>query len=274
MPHIGRRSLAFVTALACALWTEVTLAATCQDPAGFASWLESVKREAAAQGISQKTTASALTGLTNDPDIVSRDRKQGVFDQSFEQFSRRMISTDRLKKGANMLKRYGSMLGRIERQFGVPASVIVALWGLETDYGVNLGTFSTFRSLATLAYDCRRSELFQAELLDALRIVERGDMAPEDMRGAWAGEIGQTQFMPSSYIKFAIDYDNNGRRDLIKSVPDALASTANYLKGFGWSGGQPWEPGSPNFEVLLQWNKSQVYSKTVAHFATRLEREP
>jgi membrane-bound lytic murein transglycosylase B len=105
------------------------------------------------------------------------------------------------------------MLGRVEQQFGVPASVIVAIWGLETDFGVNLGRFPTFRSLATLAYDCRRSELFQAELLDALRIIERGDMTPDEMRGAWAGEIGQTQFMPSSYIKFAVDYDNNGRRD-------------------------------------------------------------
>jgi lytic murein transglycosylase len=173
-----------------------------------------------------------------------------------------------------MLTRYGSILGRIEKQFGVAGSVIVAIWGLETDFGANLGGFATVRSLASLAYDCRRSELFQAELLDALRIIERGDMTPEEMRGAWAGEIGQTQFMPSSYIKFAVDFDNNGRRDLIRSVPDALASTANYLKSFGWKVGQPWEPGSANFEVLTQWNKSQVYSRTVGYFATRLEREP
>ena len=268
------RSMPFVTGLACFVWAGAAFAATCQDPAGFASWLESVKREAAAQGISPKTIASALTGLTYDPDVVSRDRKQGVFQQSFEQFSSRAVSPDRLKKGANMLKRYGSVLGRIEKQFGVPGSVVVAIWGLETDYGANLGSFATVRSLASLAYDCRRSELFQAELLDALRIVERGDMTSEEMRGAWAGEIGQTQFMPSSYIKFAVDFDNNGKRDLVKSVPDALASTANFLKSSGWAAGQPWAPGSANFDVLLQWNKSQVYSKTVAYFATRLEREP
>jgi lytic murein transglycosylase len=266
--------MALVMGLACIVWTGSAFAASCQDPAGFASWLESFKREAAAQGISQKTVASALAGLNYDPEVVSRDRRQGVFRQSFEQFSSRAVSPDRLRKGANMLKRYGSILVRIEKQFGVPASVIVAIWGLETDFGANLGTFSTLRSLASLAYDCRRSELFQAELLDALRIVERGDMTPEEMRGAWAGEIGQTQFMPSSYIKFAVDFDNNGRRDLIRSTPDALASTANYLKSFGWSAGQPWAPGSPNFEVLLQWNKSQVYSRTVAYFATRLESEP
>jgi len=274
MAKIGIRSMALVMGATCIVWTSSAFAATCQDPAGFASWLEGFKREAATQGISQKAVASALTGLNFDPEVISRDRRQGVFQQSFEQFSSRAVSPDRLKKGANMLKRHGSTLSRIEKQFGVPASVIVAIWGLETDFGANLGKFSTIRSLASLAYDCRRSELFQAELMDALRIIERGDMTPEEMRGAWAGELGQTQFMPSSYIKFAVDFDNNGRRDLIRSVPDALASTANFLKGFGWNAGQPWAPGSPNFDVLLQWNKSEVYSKTVAYFATQLEREP
>src|SRR5205814_6953926 len=120
------------------------------------------------------------------------------------------------------------------------------------------------------AYDCRRPEKFRPELFDALRIVARGDMSAAEMRGAWAGEIGQTQFMPSSYLKFAVDYDGNGRRDLIRSVPDVLASTANYLKGYGWRRGESWIAGSHNFEVLLQWNKSQVYSKTIAYFATRL----
>jgi len=128
------------------------------------------------------------------------------------------------------------------------------------------------RSLATLAYDCRRSDEFRAELMDALRIVERGDIAPADLKGAWAGEIGQTQFMPSSYIKYAIDYDGNGRRDLIRSPVDVLASTANYLRSYGWQRGQPWGPGSPNFDVLLQWNKSQIYSRTVAYFAQRLDQ--
>jgi membrane-bound lytic murein transglycosylase B len=137
-----------------------------------------------------------------------------------------------------------------------------------------LGKFPTFRSLASLAYDCRRSALFQAELLDALRIVERGDMTPGEMRGAWAGEIGQTQFMPSSYFKYALDFDSNGRRDLIRSVPDALASTANYLKSHGWRRGEPWAHGSPNFEVLLRWNESQVYSRTLAYFAEKLDGEP
>jgi len=150
----------------------------------------------------------------------------------------------------------------------------VAIWGLETDFGANIGKFPTIRSLATLAYDCRRSETFRAELMDALRIVERGDLSPQEMRGAWAGELGQTQFMPSSYIKFAVDFDNNGRRDLLRSAPDVLASTANYLAGYGWQRGKGWEPGSANFAVLHQWNKSEVYARTVASFASQLVRAP
>jgi membrane-bound lytic murein transglycosylase B len=127
--------------------------------------------------------------------------------------------------------------------------------------------------LATLAFDCRRSEKFQEELLDALRIVDRGDLSANDMRGAWAGELGQTQFLPSSYVKYAVDFDGDGRRDLIRNPTDALASTANYLKGYGWQRGQPWTEGSGNFDVLLKWNASEVYTKTVAYFATRLAGE-
>jgi len=248
--------------------------ADCQSAGGFESWLDRFKQDAATQGVSQRTIGSALAGVTFDPGIVSRDHAQGVFRQSFEQFSGRMVSADRLQKGANMLKRHGSLLSRIEDKFGVQGPVLVAIWGLETDFGVNQGRFSTIRSLAALAYDCRRSEKFRTELIDALRIVERGDLGPSEMRGAWAGEIGQTQFLPSSYLKFAVDFDGNGRRDLIRSAADALASTANYLTGYGWRRGEPWTPGSANFNPLLKWNESQVYSQTIAYFATRLAAQP
>ena len=116
--------------------------------------------------------------------------------------------------------------------------------------------------------------MFKAELMDALRIVERGDLAPQEMRGAWAGEIGQTQFMPSSYIKFAVDFDGNGKRDLLHNVPDVLASTANFLKSYGWKPGKGWEPGSENFAVIQQWNKSEVYARTIGYFATQLAKAP
>ena len=248
------------------------LAANC-GTGNFQAWLDDFKNDAAAKGISQAAIASALNGVTPDQTVLSRDRSQRVFNQSFEEFSGRMVPP-RLARGANMMKQYGSVLGRIEQSYGVPGEVLVAIWGLETDYGVNIGKFPTIRSLATLAHDCRRSETFRAELMDALRIVERGDLAPSEMRGAWAGEIGQTQFMPSSYIKFAVDFDGNGRRDLVRSAPDVLASTANYLAGYGWQRGKDWGPGSANFAVIQQWNKSEVYSKTIAYFASQLSRAP
>jgi lytic murein transglycosylase len=267
----ANRTIACALTVLAVLYAAPALAVQCES-GGFEGWLESFKREAAGQGISQRGLA-ALNGVTLDPAVVSRDRRQGVFRQSFEQFSGRMISPDRMRIGARKLKQYAGTFERIEQRFGVPGAVLVAIWGLETDFGVNQGNFSIVRALATLAYDCRRSEKFQGELMAALKIVERGDL-PADMRGDWAGEIGQTQFLPSSYLKFAVDFDGDGRRDLIHSPADALASTANYLKGYGWQRGQPWGPGTANFEVIREWNKSEVYSKTIAAFASRLEGAP
>jgi len=259
--------------LACVLlWLGLLAApAVAQAPCGgdFGAWLEAFKQEAAAKGLSQSTIQSALAAVTYDPTIIARDHAQGVFRQSFEQFSGRMVPP-RLARATRLLAQHAALFNGIEQQYGVPGAVIVAIWGLETDFGADEGHFSTIRALATLAYDCRRPDKFRGELLAALQIVERGDMNPVDMRGAWAGEIGQTQFLPSSYLKYAVDYDGNGRRDLIRSVPDALASTANYLKAYGWQAGQPWGEGTPNFQVLLQWNASQVYTKTIAYFAQRL----
>ena len=231
------------------------------------------RRQTGSRGATASRSAPSnrrLAGVTYDPTIIARDHAQGVFRQSFEQFSGRMVPPRLARARQKLLQQYGALLSRIEQQFGVPGAVIVAIWGLETDFGADNGHFPTIRSLATLAYDCRRPDKFRGELIAALRIVDRGDMTPADMRGAWAGEIGQTQFLPSSYLKYAVDYDGNGRRDLIHSVPDVLASTANYLKGYGWQRGQPWGEGTANFQVLLQWNASQVYTKTVAYFAQQL----
>jgi lytic murein transglycosylase len=265
----------FLTA-ACALMFGAIAAAAQTAPASsapcggdFGAWLQGVRQEAAAQGISQRAISAGLDGISYDPSVIARDHAQGVFRQSFEQFSGRMIPP-RLARAQKLLAQNAPTFSRIEQQFGVPGAVITAIWGLETDFGADNGKFPTIRSLASLAYDCRRPDKFRGELVAALKIVDRGDMAPADMHGAWAGEIGQTQFLPSSYLKFAVDYDGNGRRDLIHSVPDVLASTANYLKGYGWQPGQPWDEGSANFQVLLQWNASQVYTKTVAAFADQL----
>ena len=262
----------FAVSAALTIAAPAALAVPC-GTGSFQAWLDDFKTEAAAKGISQAAIASGLNGVTLDQGVLSRDRSQKVFNQSFEEFSGRMVPP-RLTRGANMMKQYGSVLSRIEQSYGVPGEVLVAIWGLETDFGVNIGKFPTMRSLATLAYDCRRSEMFRGELMDALRIIERGDLAPSEMRGAWAGEIGQTQFMPSSYIKYAVDFDSNGRRDLLRSAPDVLASTANFLASYGWQRGKDWEPGSTNFGVLQQWNKSEVYAKTIGYFASQLAHTP
>ncbi|WP_395666914.1 lytic transglycosylase domain-containing protein [Methylocella sp.] len=245
------------------------MAATCDDPRGFTAFLADIRTEAAAQGIAPAAVA-ALDGLTPEPKVVSLDRGQHVFKQSFEEFSARMISPSRLKQGANRLKQYGSALSRIEAAYGVPGPVIVAIWGLETDYGAVTGDVSTLRALATLAFDCRRSAKFQGELLDALRLVARGDLKPAEMKGAWAGELGQAQFMPSSYLKYAVDFNGDGRRDLLRDPLDVMASIANYLKEHGWRSGAGWEPGEPNFDVIRQWNAADVYARTIAAFATKL----
>ena len=272
MTKVNARRLMLSAALASATLINAApaFAAQCNHKGGFNGFIADFRKEAAAKGVS-KNGLAALDGLTLDDAVLAADKRQHVFNQTFEQFSGRMISKDRLTKGARHMLVHASMLQRIEKQFGVPGAVVVAIWGLETDFGVVHGKRSVVRSVATLAYDCRRTDKFQGELTDALRIIDRGDMASAQMIGEWAGEIGQTQFLPSSYYKYAVDFDGNGRRDLVNSVPDVLASTANYLKGHGWKRGQGWGPGEPNFAVIKEWNKAEVYAKTIALFADKLE---
>lgn len=207
---------------------------------GFDAWLAAFREQAAAQGVSRRTLSAALDGIGYSRDIVARDRRQSVFAQSFLQFSDRMVAQYRLDQGRQRLGKYASTFARIEKQFGVPAPVIVAFWGLETDFGANIGNLPTVVSLATLAWDCRRPDMFRAELMAALKIIDRGDLAPDEMIGPWAGELGQTQFLPTHYHNFAVDYDGDGRRDLLRSIPDVLASSANMLKNQGWRAGEPW----------------------------------
>ncbi len=212
----------------------------CPGPAGFNKWLQTFKQQAIAEGISPQTVAAALNGVTYNPNTIKKDRAQGVFAQDFLTFSGRMISKNRMAVGKAQLRKYAPIFKRIEQQYGVPGPVLVAYWGLETDFGKVMGKMQSIRSLATLSYDCRRPEEFRAQLLDALRVIDRGDLKPQLMRGAAHGELGQFQFQPSTYYNFAVDYDGDGRRDLVRSAPDSLASAANYIASKGWQPGQPW----------------------------------
>ena len=246
----------------------------CRNTHNFDVWMAAFKKEALSKGITQQTISAALDGITFDPAIIKRDGGQAVFQQSFLQFAGRMTAVGRYQNGLKQLKAQAPLLSRIEQATGVPPAVVVALWGLESDYGAYKGgIYQIIRSVATLAYDCRRPEFFREQLMGALRIVQRGDLRPDQMIGNWAGELGPTQFTPSDYFKHGLDFDGDGRVDMVHSVPDALASAANLMKSFGWQKGQPWlqevrvpqempwqESGLDNKHPRSQWVKWGVRS--------------
>ena len=239
--------------------------AACQSPAAFGSWLQGFKQEAVAQGVSPDVVASALNGLTYDPATIAKDRAQGVFAQTFLQFQGRMVSGNRLQTGGALLKKYANVFKQIEQQYGVPGPVLVAFWGLETDFGKVMGNMETLRSLATLSFDCRRPDEFREQLIYALKVIERGDLSPPEMRGPAHGEVGQFQFQPKNYYQYAVDFDGDGKRDLIRSAPDSLASAANYLQSIGWQPGQPWIQ-QVRVPDNLPWDQADVTIKKPRSF--------
>jgi lytic murein transglycosylase len=241
----------------------------------FQSFLGTMGREAAAAGISRGVIDQAFAGVTLDQAVLSFDRRQrGMFHtKSFEQYAATRVIPARINRAKRLMQTHAALLARIERQFGVPKELLMAIWTLETDNGTgDMGKLPVVRTIATLAHDCRRSELFQTELIAALKILQRGDLPLRDLIGAYAGEIGQTQFLPSSYIKYGVDFDGSGHVDLRHSVPDVLASTANLLKTNGWRAGAPYSEGTENFQVMREWNRSEVYRKTMVLFAERLSQ--
>jgi len=262
--------LRFAVLLAAVLAATPALAARCGGD--FQTFVRNISAEAAAAGISQDVIASALGGVTQDAGVLAFDRRQrGTFRKTFEEYVATRVTPGRISGARAMLKRHAALLSQVEQRFGVPREIVVAIWGLESDFGKgDMGKLPVFRVLATMAHDCRRTELFQGELIAALKILQRGDLALNDMIGAYAGEIGQTQFLPSSYIKYGVDFDGNGHIDLRRSVPDVLASTANLLKTSGFRMGQPYGEGTPNFEAMREWNRAVIYRKTIAYYADQL----
>ncbi|MEA2907339.1 MAG: hypothetical protein QOC56_455 [Alphaproteobacteria bacterium] len=212
----------------------------CRNTANFDRWLADFKREAAAQGISAATLAAASPYMVLDQRIIGIDRGQRFFAQTFLEMSDKMLAGGRLPGGAAKMKQHAALFAREEKEFGVPAAVITAYWGLESDFGVGQGKDHSIKSLTTLAYDCRRPDMFRGHLLDALRLIQGGDLRADEMIGSWAGELGHTQFMPSEYMAHALDYDGDGHRNLIKSIPDVIGSTGKYLLHLGWKRGEPW----------------------------------
>jgi lytic murein transglycosylase len=214
--------------------------ARCRNTGSFEHWLAAFKQEALAKGISARVLAEAAPDMTFDPVIIRRDEGQAVFNLTFLQFSDRLLAGYRMQNGRAAMKKYAAVFAKGERAYGVPAPVLTAFWGLESDFGKVFGNYKILRALTTLAYDCRRPDFFRDQLLAALRIVQNGDQRVSDMVGDWAGEFGGMQFTAADYLKNAVDFDGDGRKDLIHSVPDTLASAANFLVHLGWQRGQPW----------------------------------
>jgi len=300
--------------------------AECRNSGSFQQWMNGFKQQAIKSGIPANIVNGALNNVRFDPGIIQLDRSQNTVAQTFLQYSAAKANPYRLSNGKRKMQEDYPLFQRIEKQFGVPAPVLTAYWALESDFGNVTGNVHTLQALATLAYDCRRGSFFRNELIHALRLIQRGDITPVQMRGAWAGELGQLQFIPSSYNKHAVDYDGDGRRDLINSKADALASAASLLRQYGWQAKQPWLievrvppqmswslarldkklPVSqwakqgvthingqalhgntntalllpmgrngpaflafPNFDVMLRWNESTVYTTSAAYLASR-----
>jgi lytic murein transglycosylase len=236
------RGIHFALAASATLFvgTQAFAAAPCRTSGSFDQWLERFKQEAVAQGISRNAIAQASPYLVYDQRIINIDRGQRVFAQSFLEFSGKMLPGGRISQGIAQIKKHAATFARAEQQYGVPPAVIAGFWGLESDFGANMGKDQALRSIVSLAYDCRRSDMFRGHLFDALRLIERGDLTAPEMIGSWAGELGQTQMMPSEYFKYAVDYEGDGHRNLLRSTADVIGSTANYLVSLGWKRGEPW----------------------------------
>ncbi len=261
---------------------------------GYDAWIAGFKTRASSQGISQSTLNRAFQGAGYLPGVIERDRNQVEFKRSLEDYLAIAASDERISTGQQMLQRYSGTLSQIEARYGVDKEVVVAVWGLESRYGARRGDVPVISATSTLAYDGRRGAFFEKQLVAALRIIQEGDTSPSNMTGSWAGAMGHTQFIPTSYLAYAVDFTGDGRRDIWSEDPtDSLASTAAYLARAGWVRGQPWggevgtvsgtpvavlQPQVPgpkiavfrNFNVIKRYNNSDSYAIGVGHLSDRI----
>ena len=235
--HIARAAAGILGAAVIAS-AAPALAAQCGG--NLSQFLAGVKQEAVSKGLSKQAANRTLANAAINQKVLRRDRAQGVFKQTFLEFSKRSVSSNRMQHGRNNMKKYAKVFARGERDYGVPPAVIAAFWGLETDFGAVQGDFNTVNALVTLAHDCRRPELFRPQLIATIQMVQNGDLNPARTTGAWAGEIGQVQMLPLDIIRFGVDADGDGQVRLKTSAPDAILTGANFISHLGWQGGQPW----------------------------------
>ncbi|PTX57514.1 lytic murein transglycosylase [Litoreibacter ponti] len=242
------RALIFALALAAS-------PAFAQCGGSFSNFVAGLKQEAVSKGHDRSSVERFFASVRQDPNVLKADRAQGVFKRDFIDFSRRVISQNRLTKGRANATRYDAIFDRAEREFGVPRGVLLAFWALETDYGAVQGEFNTLNALVTLSHDCRRPELFRPQVFAALELFERGNFDPARTKGAWAGEIGMVQMLPEDIIEYGTDGDGDGKVSLKTSVPDALLSGAKMLRGLGWRAGAPWMQ-EVDVPAQMDWSKT------------------
>ncbi|MDR7145896.1 lytic murein transglycosylase [Rhizobium sp. BE258] len=246
-------------------------AAQCgNNGAGFDAWVQQFKQEAAAQGVSQSVLSRAFANVAYNRPTIAADRGQKSFKLSFDAFMQKRGGAAIISRGKGMKRSNQALFTSIERRYGVPAGPLIAIWGMETGFGSYMGTQHTLSAVSTLAYDCRRSDYFTDQLYAALQLVSEGYLSPQ-ARGAAHGEIGQTQFLPRNVVRFGADGDGDGRVDMVGSRADALASTANFLKGHGWRAGAGYQPGEPNFVAIQGWNAATVYQQAIAYIGQQID---
>lgn len=249
----------------------MALAASCSNTGGaFPAWVEEFKNEAAANGVSSSVLDRAFANVHYNKGTIRADRGQKSFKLSFDQFMKKRGGQTIISRGKGVKKANAGLFASIERAYGVPAGPLIAIWGMETGFGSYMGKEHTLSAVATLAYDCRRSAYFTDQLYAALKLVAQGNLSP-DARGAAHGEIGQTQFLPLNVVKYGVDGDGDGRINLAGSRADALASTANFLRGHGWRAGAGYQPGEPNFGALQGWNAATVYQQAIAYIGQQID---
>jgi lytic murein transglycosylase len=256
--------------LGAALSVGAASAAECGNNAGgYGAWLKAFKSQAASKGVGRKALA-ALDQTSYSHKTIHADRNQKSFRYTLERFMQVRGAATIAKKGRSLKRTHAQLFSAIERKYGVQAGPLLAIWGMETGFGSFLGNEHTLSAVATLAYDCRRTDFFTDQLYSALHLIDRGWLAPT-ARGAMHGEIGQTQFLPASVVRYGVDGDGDGRVDLVRSVADAMTSTANFLRAHGWRPGAGYQPGEPNFGAIQGWNAAGVYQQAIAIIAREID---
>ncbi|MCO4317443.1 lytic murein transglycosylase [Phyllobacterium sp. 21LDTY02-6] len=241
------------------------------NSAGFKEWIQDYKQVAQAQGRGSRAIR-ALDGLSYATKTINADRNQKSFKYSLDRFMQVRGAQTIISRGRKFKAQNAALFDRLEQRYGVPAGPLIAIWGMETGFGSYMGNQNTLSAVATLAYDCRRSDYFRNQLDAALQLVDNGTLSP-DARGAMHGEIGQTQFLPVNVLRYGADGDGNGRIDMVRSKADALASTANFLVGHGWRRGAGYQPGQANFGAIQGWNAASVYQQAIAIMGAKIDGE-